>query len=172
MTIRDGSAERSHTLDFKEFEQVARQLQQAVGQITAAAAAADAAVSEILILHLFIERQLDEALARRLPRPQEIIRFGFGHKVALLKALHAHPRIDQAAATLLGLNEIRNAAAHNDTRALVAARKKLTTVISEALDEGQIVEPGERLETLVIITVALLHLALYDSESSSAPPPA
>jgi hypothetical protein len=100
-----------------QIEGMARNLQRAIEEITLAYASVDSSVSEILTLHLFVEQQLDEVLAQRLTRPEQIGRFSFGHKVSLLKALWNHERIDHAAAALLAFNDIRNALAHNDIKA-------------------------------------------------------
>ncbi|MEQ9225734.1 MAG: hypothetical protein RLO15_05230 [Parvibaculum sp.] len=144
-----------------QIEGMARNLQRAIGEITLAYASVDSSVSEILTLHLFVEQQLDEVLAQRLTRPEQIGRFSFGHKVSLLKALWNHERIDHAAVALLAFNDIRNALAHNDIKASATARVKLATKLSEIAEEGT-VEPTDRLELMAIILLSLLHLAIYD----------
>lgn len=145
------------------------QLQNTIKEVTSAAANADSSISEILVTHLFVERQLDQVLARRLVRPVEISRFGFVHKVALLRALHGHPRIDDAAKALLALNDIRNAAAHNDFRAMAAARIKLAAAVSGPLEaDSDEVKPGERLERMVVLLLVLLEFAVYDDCSQNS----
>jgi len=149
----------------KSLEQLALELQRAIHDINFAYNSADANVSRILTLHLFVERQLDVILARSLARPAEVARFSFGHKVGLFKALWNHPRIDTAAAALLALNDIRNASAHNDMKALGAGRIKLATHLSGVLEKGSI-NADYDLELTVIVLMSFIEIAIYDAESA------
>ena len=67
---------------------------------------------EALAYHLALERELDAALARLLPRSDRLFQFRFGQKVSILQATTSVGWIDAVAKGLIAFDHLRNAAAH------------------------------------------------------------
>lgn len=91
---------------------------------------------DIVAYHLHLERELDRALAKLLPRPERM-KLGFGQKVGVLEALTPSAWIDGVGKALLAFNNLRNSVAHASTskreidgcfRALCAAVDDMTGV--------------------------------------------
>ncbi len=69
---------------------------------------------DIIAYHLHLERELDRALAKLLPRPDRL-KLGFGQKVGVLEALSPNEWIDGIGRALLAFNNLRNSVAHAST---------------------------------------------------------
>ncbi len=99
----------------------------------------DARTTQIIAAHFSLEQEMELAFERLIARPNELRRLGFGHKVAVLKALIDDPLMDRIAAQLLALNELRNAAAHPrnpDLEPLIRKLHALLKDMEELDDEG------------------------------------
>lgn len=93
-----------------------------MGQIQAAGERLDPRWVEVIAYHAALETQLNVMLEKSLPRGSAVTgsnpRFGFGHKVAILKAAWKGEAADadKICAILYRFNELRNAVAHPDRR--------------------------------------------------------
>ena len=83
----------------------------------------DPRTAEILALHAAIERELDSALKRALPKANRLYGLGFGHKISVWAAAQSHDDtvLDQVTGVLLRFNELRNSVAHGDNRQKIDA---------------------------------------------------
>lgn len=93
----------------------------------------DVRTTEIIAAHFSLEREMELAIDRLVERPGELDRLGFGHKVAVLKALIAGSLMDRLADQLLAFNELRNAAAHPRNSNLKTHVRKLHGLVRDAL---------------------------------------
>jgi hypothetical protein len=105
----------------------------------------DPRASEILALHAAIERELDWALMRALPKANRLYGLGFGHKISVWAAAQRHDDkiLDQLIGVLLRFNELRNSVAHGDNRQKVdAAVRRLIGALPEDAPHKEKAEVG------------------------------
>ena len=91
----------------------------------------DARTTEIIASHFTLEREMEIALERLVAQPRELDRLGFGHKVAVLKAIIGNSLMDRIAKQLVAFNELRNAAAHPRNPDLRPLIQKLHTLLKD-----------------------------------------
>ena len=86
-------------------------LQEAVDQL-------DSRAPSVLAYHAAIERELDLAIGRSLPKPGRLSGLSFGHKVRVWAALQNAPdeTVELVVLPLLRFNDLRNAIAHGDRK--------------------------------------------------------
>lgn len=92
-----------------------------VTRFEAAFAEMDPRLGEILAGHAAIEREIDIMLERTLPAARRLKGLGFGHKIGLWGACmdEGNKAVDNILPAFVKLNDLRNAVAHGDKRALV-----------------------------------------------------
>ena len=106
----------------------------------------DARTTEIIASHFTLERQMELALEQLVAQPRELDRLGYGHKVAVLKALIGSLEMDRIGKQLLAFNELRNAAAHPrnpDLRPLIRKLHALLEEDQKFLSESDFPEEGD-----------------------------
>jgi hypothetical protein len=69
---------------------------------------------DTIAYHLHLERELDRAMAKVLPRPERL-KLGFAQKVGVLEALSQSAWIDGVGRALIAFNNLRNSVAHSST---------------------------------------------------------
>lgn len=77
----------------------------------------------ILAYHAAIERELELAIARKVPRPSSLTGLSYGHKVRIWSALQevSDDLVERVAKPMLKFNDLRNAIAHGDNKREVDA---------------------------------------------------
>lgn len=153
-----------HALDEAK-AQILAELDQASVRMAENPLELDARTTQIIAAHFSLEQEMELAFERLIARPDELRRLGFGHKVAVLKALIDDPLMDRIAAQLLAFNELRNAAAHPrnaDLEPLIRKLHRLLKEIEELDDEGFDLEemlPLDSLEDTSIVSYAAIVAA-------------
>jgi hypothetical protein len=97
-----------------------------LGRLAAAIEALDDRAATVLAYHAAIERELDLAIARHLPKPERLRKLSFGHKVSVWASLQnvSEKTVDRTRLPLLKFNDLRNAIAHGDKKREVDATFK------------------------------------------------
>jgi hypothetical protein len=88
----------------------------------------DPRATEVLAYHAAIEREVELAIERRIPRPLRLKGLSYGHKVSVWAALQnvSDQWVERVARPMLRFNDLRNAIAHgNNKREVDAALKNL-----------------------------------------------
>jgi hypothetical protein len=75
----------------------------------------DERTRDIIAYHLHLEREMDMALKKVLPRPERLKKLSFVQKVGVLEALSDSAWIDRVGTALMAFNNLRNSAAHAST---------------------------------------------------------
>ena len=121
---------------------------------------------DAIAFHLKLERELTEALAHILPRPERIARLGFGHKISILQATTSDTWIDVVAEGLIAFDGLRHAAAHGNPKPEFDACLARVRVAVERLSDV----PVPATATIGGLAMALSAALAVDVEARTAAP--